>query len=85
MPIELIKITNSEKTENPVTYGIEEAKEIGRGKASQRLDEKISNKENILQKYENIYAGEDYVEVEVIYEVLENIGTKEKIVFWKER
>jgi hypothetical protein len=24
------------------------------------------------------------VDVEVTYEVLENIGTKEKIVFWKE-
>ncbi len=81
LPIELIKITNSEKIENQVTYGIEEAKDIGRQKASQRLEEKTENKENILQKYENIYAGEDYIEVEIIYEVLENIGTKEKIVF----
>ncbi len=81
LPIELIKITNSEKTENQITYGTEEATQIGIQKASQRLDKTIENPENILQKYQNVYACEEYVEVEVIYEVLENIGTKEEIVF----
>lgn len=81
LPIELVKITNYEKTQNEITYGIEEAKAIGVKKASEKIEEQLESKENILQKYENFYAYEGYVEVEVIYEVLENIGTKEKIVF----
>ncbi|MGN1327924.1 MAG: sporulation protein YqfD, partial [Clostridia bacterium] len=81
LPIELIKITNTEKVENEITYGIEEAKAIGIEKVSKKIEEQLGDSPNILQKYENVYAGEGYVEVEVIYEVLENIGTKEKIVF----
>lgn len=81
LPIEIIKITNTEKVEEQITYGIEEAKSIAIKNASEKIEEKIQDKEKILQKYENVYAGDTYVEVEVIYEVLENIGTKEKIVF----
>lgn len=81
LPIELIKITNTEKVENEITYGIEEAKAIGIEKVSKKIEEQLGDSPNILQKYKNAYAGEGYVEVEVTYEVLENIGTKEKIVF----
>lgn len=81
LPIELIKITNTEKVENEITYGIEEAKAIGIEKVSKKIEEQLGDSPNILQKYENVYAGEGYIEVEVTYEVLENIGTKEKIVF----
>lgn len=81
LPIELIKKTNYEKVENEITYGIEEATEIGTKKISDKIEESIQNKENILQKYVSTYAGEGFVEVEVTYEVLENIATKEKIVF----
>ena len=45
------------------------------------LQGQLENTDNILQKYVNTYAGEDYIDVEVTLEVLENIGTKEKIVF----
>lgn len=81
LPIELIKITNTEKVENEITYGIEEAKAIGIEKVSKKIEDQLGDSPNILQKYENVYASEGYVEVEVTYEVLENIGTKEKIVF----
>lgn len=81
LPIELIKRTNYEKIENEITYGTEEATEIETKKLSEKLESNIANKENILQKYVNTYAGEGFIEVEVIYEVLENIATKEKIVF----
>ena len=37
--------------------------------------------EDIKNKTVNVVTTNEYVEVEVIYEVLENIGTKEKIVF----
>lgn len=81
LPIEVIKKTNYEKKENQITYGIEDAKVIGREKISQDIESKIEDKQKILQKYENSYAGDDYIEIELTYEVLENIGTKEKIVF----
>lgn len=81
LPIELIKITNIEKIEDKITYGIEEAKQIGIQKASEKIEKQLHNEQEVLQKYENTYVNGDFVEAEVTYEVLENIGTKEKIVF----
>ena len=45
------------------------------------LEKEIENKQNILNKNVNVYQNEDSIDVYVTYEVLENIGTKEKIVF----
>ena len=81
LPIELVKRTNYEISQKEITYGIEEAKAIGIEQISEEIEKQIANKNNVLQKYVNTYAGEGYIEVEVTYEVLENIGTKEKIVF----
>ena len=81
LPIVIKKIVNYEITETQITYGIEEAKQIGEDILSTRIESYIENPDNILQKYVNSYANEDYIEVEVIYEVLENIGVEEKIVF----
>ena len=80
LPIELIQITYKEKLESQITYGIEEAKDIGRKKAEEELQNEINNT-NVLQKYENAYVNSNSVTIELTYEVLENIGTKEKIVF----
>ena len=81
LPIELVKITNTEKIEKNITYGIEEAKQICIEKASKKIEENLQNNPEVLQKYINAYANGDCVEAEVTYEDLENIGTKEKIVF----
>ena len=54
---------------------------MGEEELSKRLEEQIENKEAILDKKVTEEHTEEYVEVEVIYEVLENIATKEKIVF----
>ena len=81
LPIEIIKKTNYETVESKITYGNEEAKNIGIEKLSEELENQIEDKNNILQKYINSYASNDSIEVELTYEVLENIGTKEKIVF----
>lgn len=81
LPIELIKLTNMEKAEEKITYGIEEAKQISIQEASKKIEKRLQNNQEILQKYVNTYVNSDYVEAEVTYEVLENIGTKEKIVF----
>lgn len=81
LPIEVSKITNYEIKEEPIEYSIEEAKQMAEKQAKQVLDGQIANKENILNTYINYQQTEDTIEAEVIYEVLEEIGTKEKIVF----
>ena len=81
LPIEVIKLTNYELTEKQITYGTEEAIKIGEQILAERLEKQIDSKNNILQKYINTYANKTYIDVELTYEVLENIETKEKIVF----
>ena len=44
-----------------------------------KIEEKLQDNPEVLQKYVNTNVNNDYVEAEVTYEVLENIGTKEKI------
>ena len=48
----------------------------------ENLKQEIENTEGIVNRQVNVYENEGYIEVEVIYEVLETIGIKEKIVFW---
>ena len=79
LPIELIKTTYYETQKSQITYGTEEAKEILTKKIEEELIKEIPNKENITNKQVNVYNQEDSIEIEVIYEVIENIGTKEKI------
>lgn len=81
LPIEIIKKTNYEQIEENVQYTVEEAKNKATIEAKKLLDEEIENKENIVNTYINYNQTEEVVEAQVIYEVLEEIGTKEKIVF----
>ena len=81
LPISLIKITNKEIQEEQKKYTIDEAKNIGIQELQEELDNEIENKEKIVNKIINTYEKEDGIEIYVTYEVLENIGTNEKIVF----
>ncbi len=81
LPISIIKTTYKEKKEVQKTYTLEEAKNIGIKELEAELEEEIENKNNIINKNINTYEQSDGVEVYVTYEVLENIGTNEKIVF----
>lgn len=81
LPVELIKNNYVELQEKQVNFSLEEAKNIGINKCKEELDKKVTEKENLLNEYINIDPQENYVDVEIIYEVRENIGTKEKIVF----
>ena len=81
LPISVIKVTNKEVEETQKTYEVEEAKNIGIEQLQQELDKEIENEENIVNKNINTYEQEDGVDIYVTYEVLENIGTNEKIVF----
>ncbi len=81
LPISLIKTTNKEVKEEQKKYEIEEAKNLGIQQLQDELENEIENKEKIVNKIINTYEKEDGVEVYVTYEVLEDIGTNEKIVF----
>ena len=81
LPISLIKTTNQEVIEEQKTYDIEEAKNIGIQELEEELNNEIENKEAIVNKNVNTYVEDDGVNIYVTYEVLENIGTNEKIVF----
>ena len=81
LPISIIKITNKEVEEVQKTYELEEAKNIGIQELEQELEQEIENKNSIVNKNINTYEDETGVEIYVTYEVIENIGTNEKIVF----
>lgn len=81
LPISIIKTTNKELKNVQKKYDLEEAKALGIQELEQELNEEIENKEKIINKNINTYEKQDGVEVYVTYEVLENIGTNEKIVF----
>ena len=81
LPIEIIKTTNYEYEKQMKTYTEEELVTIATEKLTKELENEIENKENIVNKQVNTYANEGYIEIEVIYEVLENIGIKDKILF----
>ena len=80
LPFEIVKYTYTEYEENTVVHSIEEAKQMGVGKAAETLKENIEGKE-ILDKQVTVKQYNNYIEVQVTYEVEENIGVEEKIVF----
>ena len=81
LPISIVKTTNKEVEEVQKTYELEEAKNIGIQELEQELEQEIENKNSIVNKNINTYEDETGVEIYVTYEVIENIGTNEKIVF----
>ena len=80
LPISVKKTTYKELIEEKKTYSIEQAKTLGIQELQKELDEELKDK-NIVGKNINTYEKENGLEVFVTYEVLENIGTNEKLVF----
>ena len=79
LPIEVIKYTNYELTQTEISYGKEEAKTEGTKRAEEKLNNLISGE--ISKKDVSITEHDTYYDVKVTYEVIEEIGTKEKIDF----
>ncbi len=79
LPISISKIINEEKQEKTKEYTIEEATVIGTQKLEKEIEAKIGENKNILSKNATVEKTEEYVEVTVIYEVIENIGMQEKL------
>ena len=78
---EKIKLTidGKEVEANEGITVLQAAKQIGIDNISKELKSQINNEKDIVNEYINTNESEEYIEVEVIYEVLENIGTEEKI------
>lgn len=81
LPISLIKKVNKEQQKVQKKYSLDEAKTLGIEELQKELDQEIENKDKIVNKNINTYEQEDGIDIYVTYEVLENIGTNEKIVF----
>jgi len=81
LPIKIEKITNYEYEFQDIMYTEEELKQKLEKKLKEELQDEIQDKDNIVNIQTNTYNEEGYIEVEVIYEVLENIGNKDKIIF----
>ena len=81
LPISLKIITYKELVEEEKNYNLEEAENIGKQQLEQELENEIEDKTKIINKHSNTYEKENGIEIYVTYEVLETIGTNEKIVF----
>lgn len=81
LPISVKKVTNKEQIKEEKTYSNEQAKDLGIQELEKELNLEIEDKNRIVNKNVNTYEKENGIEVYVTYEVLENIGTNEKIVF----
>ena len=81
LPIEIIKTTNFEYKNVLKTFTEEELKESGIQKLEEELKKEIKDEKDIINKQVNIYGSDNYIEIEVIFEVLEKIGIEEKILF----
>lgn len=81
LPIEIVQKNNKELVEETINYTKEQARNKAVEEAKSKLEQQVEDKQNILNTYINYKETEEYIEAQVIYEVLEKIGTKEKIVF----
>lgn len=81
LPVEIVKTINKEYVMQDITYTSEEQAELTENKLREELESEIKDESKIINSQVNTYSYEGYIEVEVIYEVLENIGTKDKIIF----
>lgn len=81
IPVEVTRYDNYEINYKEVEYSTEEAKKMAKKIAEEQLLEQIKNADNVKNVTVNYTEYGDCVEAEVIYEVLENIGTEEKVVF----
>ena len=81
LPISIIKESRQEIKKEQKQYNIEEAKALGIKKLEEEFEKEIKDKTKIVNKNINTYEQKDGVEIQLTYEVLENIGTNEKIVF----
>ena len=79
LPISISKITNQELEKIEKSYTKEEAIQIGTTKLEKIIEDEIGTNKNIIDKKVDVIEIDNYIEVNVTYEVIENIGIQEKI------
>ena len=84
LPVEIIKVTNYEKIKKDVQYDEEDLKHQLIAKLEEQLKNEIGEQIEVIDKYVNYKKTEHEIEVELVYEVLEEIGIKERINIQKE-
>lgn len=81
LPIEINKTTYVEQKKVKVTYGKDELKEILIKELEQQFFDEGTNKLNVINKVVNFYENEENIlELEMTYEVIQDIGIEEQIV-----
>lgn len=81
LPIEIKKDTYVELKSERITYGKQELQNILISELEEEFEKENFNKDNVTNKIVNVYQKDkDTIEIELTYEVLEEIGTEEKIV-----
>ncbi len=84
LPISITKIINKEQENVEKEYSKEYAIETGTTKLEKILEDEIGKEKEIINKDVNIIETEKYIEVNVTYEVIENIGIQEREeILWK--
>lgn len=81
LPITLGISTFYELEEEKISLKPEEAEKLLEEKLKKQLSEEIEEKNTINDIKVNTHEEDGSIEVEVIYEVLEHIGTEEKIIY----
>ncbi|MBR6504728.1 MAG: sporulation protein YqfD [Clostridia bacterium] len=81
LPIEIIKKTNKEVELEEKTYSLEEAKEIGIRKLEEEFEKEGILLDKVQNKQINTKETANELEIELVYEVIEKIGSEEKIIF----
>ncbi len=82
LPITIQKDTYKELVNEKITYGNVELQNILIDELEKEFEEENIDKEKITNKIVNVYKTEENkIEIELTYEVLETIGTEEKINF----
>lgn len=80
LPIEIKKTTYVEQQKIKITYGKEELKEILINELEKQFSDEGIDKLNVINKVVNVYdIGDGILELEMTYEVIENIGIEEQI------
>lgn len=79
LPLQINKTTYIEQNKTKITYGKEDLKQILIKELEHEFEKDEVNKLNVTNKIINIYDNNDKeLEIEMTYEVIEEIGTEEK-------
>lgn len=80
LPITIQKDTYKELENEEITYGKVELQNLLIAELEKEFEKENINQNNITNKIVNVYqTSEDTIEIELTYEVLESIGTEQKI------